>query len=375
MSEPSVEHSDPRPPAEIHYQRAPRSWRSRFRADYRHWVRRTFSRESYVNSLKALLWVVPLSALVWSYAFNEELVPTPTINVTLTVGQDADRVVRFASGERRYVVEAKLEGPQKDVPSIEEHLRNKAVNLDVDRSLGNGRHTIDVKSALNRDSQVVAAGMTVESCVPPVIDVDVDSIAERTVEVRPPPDIRAGVLATFNPPKVKIFGPSQDLERADPHFVYANLKPFSALLATPGKHVLDAVQLEMPEKLGNSISLSPGTVSGTVDVTESEDSYTILSIPVYHTLTAQVLNDNYHVKYEASLPSVTVAGPKAIIDIIRQSGQLPVPYAVYAEFLVDISNPTEQHVAPLMYPDLPPGVTVTDKPRTITYSLELRKDQ
>ena len=217
---------------DLHYQRARRSWRSRFVSDYRHWIRRTFSRESYINSLKALLWVIPLSALVWSYAFNEQLEKTGAITVNLTLAQNADQVVRFA--DEKHAVLATLKGPQKDIAPIEDYLRANSLKLDVDRSLGPGRHQIDVSSALSHDRRVAAAGMTVELCDPQTIMVDVDEIISVPVEVKLRPDEAAGIRATFTPAKVKLLGPKRDMDAAAPTVIYANPKSYTQYLMTTG---------------------------------------------------------------------------------------------------------------------------------------------
>src|SRR3954464_11454986 len=38
----------------------------------RRWARDTFNRESFVSSLRSLLWVAPLTLLIWIYAEREQ---------------------------------------------------------------------------------------------------------------------------------------------------------------------------------------------------------------------------------------------------------------------------------------------------------------
>ena len=368
MPDQLLKQTEPRPAAELNYQRPRRTWRARFAADYRHWVRRTFSRESYVSSLKALLWVLPLSALIWSYAFNEELVTTPMMRANITVGQEAGRVVRVAPGEPNRV-EVSFKGPQKDVTAVQEYLSRNPIKLDVEHNLPPGRHTIDVLAAINREARVVSASMTVFTCDPRDLVVDVDNLAPRTLEVRAH-DLPPGVTATFDTSKIKLMGPSKDLDAANPQFVYADLKPYAGQLAIAGVHKLKAVALEMPAGLTNVpsefLNFSPSTVSITIDVSGSETTAILPPIPVGTIIMPTMLADSYRVEYEHSLPGVSIAGPKAAIEGIQKNTEI----SVFAAFKVDswIAGP---HTARLVYEGLPPGVTVTN-PGDIKYTLVSR---
>lgn len=352
--------------ADAHFQRARRSWRSRFASDYRHWVRRTFSRESYINSLKALLWVVPLSALIWSYAFNEQLQATNPITVNLALSQDADRVIRFAD-EHRTVI-ATLKGPQKDIGAIEDYLRANTLKLDVDRQLGPGQHQIDVRYALNHDRRVSAAGMTVDTCEPDRINVDVDTIVSRVVEVKLRPDEPKNRHATFTPAQVTLFAPKQQLEAVMPQYIYANPKSYEPYLKSPGVSNIPAVALEIPP--GLDATTTPSTVHAEIEVIGTEST---IELPPSSVLALTPAGggaaDHYLVKFDARLSGIKITGPKETIDKIT-SGDLEAPHAC---FLPVYQTPGVKQPASLKFVDMPPGVRLTDdKPLTIDYMIEER---
>src|SRR3954471_10050063 len=104
----------------VSYAPPKRSWRKRLGHSLRGWTRSTFSRESYMASLRSLLWVVPLTVLIWVYAEREQV--TTLTNVTINVAPPASPtglLIRFAPGAI-HTIHADLKGPQSSAEEAKE---------------------------------------------------------------------------------------------------------------------------------------------------------------------------------------------------------------------------------------------------------------
>ena len=109
--------------------RPPRPLRKRVAWAARTWARSTFSRDSFLSSLKSLLWVAPLTVLIWVYAEREQVVTLKGVAVSLEMrSNEAGRVVRVLSplgapsasswkGRRRNSNRQKITWNQRSFPS------------------------------------------------------------------------------------------------------------------------------------------------------------------------------------------------------------------------------------------------------------------
>src|SRR3954451_22007031 len=89
----------------------------------RRWARNTFTRDQIANGLRSLLWVAPLTVLIWIYAEREQSIEskTPVSIPIMVVSTDPQRVVtlkRPADGQ----VSAYLYGPNGRVEAVREKL-------------------------------------------------------------------------------------------------------------------------------------------------------------------------------------------------------------------------------------------------------------
>src|SRR3954470_2449441 len=91
-----------------------RSLPRRTAALLRRWARETFNREQLISSLKSLLWVAPLTLLIWIYAEREQQKDQPAqFQVEVRSGTPG-QVARLAdqSGSQVAMVSAMLRGPK-----------------------------------------------------------------------------------------------------------------------------------------------------------------------------------------------------------------------------------------------------------------------
>ena len=78
-------------------------------ANFKHWVQHALSRDSLMSSFKTLLWLAPLTGLIWIYAEREQVVSLPGQAITVGVrSNDPNTFVRLASDPR---VTVRLSGP------------------------------------------------------------------------------------------------------------------------------------------------------------------------------------------------------------------------------------------------------------------------
>src|SRR5687768_9263153 len=81
----------------------------------RHLVETFLSRENWINFLKSLPWVVPLTVLIWVYAEREQLADEPKVTFPIEVRtSDPNRVVTLVS-PREKIIMAQLTGPRANL--------------------------------------------------------------------------------------------------------------------------------------------------------------------------------------------------------------------------------------------------------------------
>src|SRR6478672_4258814 len=100
MSQTSTQPPRKQEPVTVAYTAPKRNWRRRLAHSLRSWSRVTFSRESYLASMRSLVWVVPLTVLIWIYAEREQVttLPNVTINVAPPAVSPGHLLARFAPG-------------------------------------------------------------------------------------------------------------------------------------------------------------------------------------------------------------------------------------------------------------------------------------
>jgi hypothetical protein len=357
---------------ELSYAPAPQTWRRWMATSIRSWVRSTFSRESYISSLKSLLWVVPLTVLIWIYAEREQVQTLNNVVIKVRSAEDSGRVIRIMQASDS-IVHADLKGPQADIEQVKEFIENTTVPVEVDRTLAGGEYDVDVTSLINKLPEVVNKGVTVTNCIPSTIHVSIDPIIEKEIEVKPPGDF-AGSAAVFTPTQVRIRGPASQLDRALRNgqlFAYADFRRFTGQLAAGGSQVLQNVPLTPPSDVNASeVTLSPVVVRAQVEVRRLEKSDILPYATVYAAEPEAPRADQYHAKFDSTVKGIHIVGPADEVAKLV-SGATPA----FAIFRVDLDNTDtiSQRTAPLIF-DLPPGVRVAeqDKNRKITYTLEQR---
>jgi len=360
----------------------PRPLRMRVAWAARAWARHTFSRDSFISSLKSLLWVAPLTLLIWVYAEREQVVPMKGVAVSLAVRtNEAGRVIRVITPAGG-TLSVELEGPQAELEQAKDYLESTKFPVQVDQSLSPGEeHSIPIIPQLNRLPRIKSKGVTVTGGVPADVTVVIDPIKEWQLEVRAKPEDNRNLNSppVFTPNRIHLTGPQSVVEQAMAQaaaqgqtlVAYANLDPFKQQLAEPGKHVLPSVAVVPSIRIDDpNVTVTPAAVSADLEVTDKAEKTVVL--PYVRVLAAYPPDvqkaDQLKPVYESTIPNVTVSGPDQQIGLLQD--QKFIPGAIFEVRYDDVESPAP---ASLMF-QLPPGVRVSDQDaqRKINYTFKPR---
>jgi hypothetical protein len=148
---------------------------------------------------------------------------------------------------------------------------------------------------------------------PTRLNVFVDQIVERELEVTTPEGL-TWLLGepTYDPPRIVVRGPASVFEQAQNLTAVADL---SGQNLKPGEYTLPAVRIRPPADKG--LELRPGTVRATFAVRETDERFTIPSMPLW-IVPAPGLADAF--RFETNPPfvaNVTVVGPHDKIELLK----------------------------------------------------------
>src|SRR6266550_2604276 len=215
----------------------------------------------FVNFLKNLIWVVPLTLLIWVYAEREQTVTLSTEPVSIDVRtNDHNRIVTLRLPRDKNII-VELSGPRAQLDRVRELLRPKpdgeaAVQIYVDPQIELGAQQLLTVSQINNLPVFKNNGITVKSAQPPYLSVDIGKYDRRTVPIKAPPEI-AGMLSDqtrFVPDVVELRAPRLELEKAEAEgtlFVYANLPKRDELKTRTGLYPVENVPVYWPKQREN----------------------------------------------------------------------------------------------------------------------------
>jgi hypothetical protein len=326
------------------------------------------SGEQFVNVLKTLIWVAPLTLLIWIYAEREQTVTVSGVTFPVDVRTvDPDRWVMLRSpADKNIIVE--LSGPRAMVDRVRDLLQPKPdappVLVHVDPQLATGGQELLTVAQINNHHVFRNNGITVKSAQPPYLRVDIDTYVEREVPVRVPPDV-AGLLGDqtrFAPDRVRLRAPKHLIDAADeektPLVVYADLGKREELRTKTGVQKLEGVPVYWSRR--ESVTLAPVTVTATLDIKQRDVEWTIPSVTIFKESPAK-FEDAYVVDYEAQIKNVAVTGPPEQIEKLK-SGE----FKYRATFEVSAFDPPGAALKKPLRFELPQGVQLTKEAKART---------
>jgi hypothetical protein len=341
--------------------------------------RRAFTRQSIYSAFKTLLWAAPLTVMIWIYAERDGVDTVKGYNLVIGLRNNdlAHRVLRLQSPQDSRI-RVDLTGPRALMESMQKKLSNATeplVRVDVDSNLPPGPHSISIAS-IGNDSLFVENGITVGNPDPPEITVDVDQLDQIDLDVQAPASANLAAPPAFEPRKVRVRIPHSLLVGNRKYTAVAQLDTFPDI-KTPGTHDLANVPVVIVGPLGAAVSdpavtVTPTFVSAKIEVKNSDETYTIPSVPVWPLYPP---GEKYDAKLGdptsgGVLPMVKVVGPHDQIEALKSSDYSPRPFAWFVVNPSDQQTDTDYH-ASLQLWGLPEGVHVSsdDQRTTISYKL------
>ena len=322
--------SDDSPNPKITPQSSASSARDPFALDYasslRRWSARTFTWEHVVSGLKTFMWVAPLTILIWVYAEREQVVQKEETIPIAVKSTDPNRIVSLRPGDESIV--ATIEGPRLAVDRVRELVttpgKGPVVQIEFDgRGYKSGEWApLDTERYVGDSPIFKNRGVTIRDCKPRTLQVFVDELIEKNVEVRVPSDVTnlAGPPA-FEPRMVRVRGPKAKLEDPrEPLIITAELSGREEI-QTPGPKDIAAVPLRSSIS-DASIQIFPNTVRATIDVSQQEEKFAIASMPIWHCVPTGLLNQ-YRVEAPPNIPNITVIGPHDQIQLLQRGEYRP----------------------------------------------------
>ena len=338
-------------------------------------VRRYFpSRDQFTGFLKNMVWVAPITLLIWVYAEREQSVTGPPVTVTIEVKtNDPNRVVTLRGpADRNIIVE--LSGPRAKLERVQNLLTPKpdgaALQVYVDPQIGIGNQELPTVLNINNNPIFKNNGITVKSAQPTYLVVDIDKFDTVEVPVKAPPEV-AGLLSAgtrFEPATVLIRAPQAMLEKARGDnqqglYVYADLSKRTELKTRTGAYVIENVPVYWPSpappgqpagQRKENVFLTPVTVRANLDIKQRDVEFTIPRITVSK-ITPGGFEESKLVKFDPQITNITVVGPAEQIELLR-SKRFTAEATFKLTGLEERNTPT-----PLRTPlkvELPPGVQV-----------------
>lgn len=358
----------------------------RFQRAVHSWARHTFARERIFNGLRNLLWVAPLTLLIWIYAEREQIHPQPDVAIPIEVtANDPNWVVTLQRPSDPTII-ATLSGPKSQVDAAIQDIHNTdprfgsgPIRIEVPKNLGPGAQRIDA-SRIGNDQRFVSRGVTVSNYQPAWLDVYMDPILTEEVEIKATEKpVNVGTV-TFTPSVVKVRGPERVLHearKAGRLVAEANLagRPEVAnMIANPSQRsvTLPDVKLSLPADLHSVSIVDAGAVKADVSLKPGKE-LTLQYVVQTEVQATPAIVDGYKINIDENsrtLPNVTVQGPENIIDQMSKEDFQPKPVATFEVTQDDITTDAP-HTKQVEF-KFPPGVTYKSGPNTVTFTVTHR---
>jgi hypothetical protein len=337
-------------------------WRTKARdqgGTFIRWLKRSMERENLIAGFKTLLWLAPLTALIWIFAERQQVYITPEPGETIPIGvrsDDAEHVVHLRMEDNN--VQAQLRGPRGRVDEvrrlIQPGIQGPSVVLTISRD-ASGFHEFDTDEELSKHPIFAQRGVTVTNCKPLRLPVEIDEYVQREVEVRISPQVASRVTkSTFNPPKVIVRAPGKLMREIETPVVYVELSG-TELPETPGPQTIKNARLTLPQSnsdLGELVTFVPSTVEAEIEVRDRSITGEIKTVPISVVGLPSLLMD-YKVECKDFLSNVPVTGPPEEVEKLVGDAALPVTARLH---LVDRDKVESATITRELEIVFPPGV-------------------
>jgi hypothetical protein len=339
-------------------------------AELARWARKTFTRENTKSALASMIWVVPLTVLIWVYGAQNSMTDQPlSVNLSLASSDPKQVLTPF---EANRSVQLTLHGSEAAMQQVVQTLSepgNSGLVVPVNESLQIGSVELNSVEQLNQAPLLKNNGVTVINCNPSTLQVIVDELQQRDVPVVLPNDPTLNLAsATFDPPTVEVSGPSRGLESPAGTRLEATVDVATLGPLRPGMHTAEVRVL--PPNPG--LTVSPATVKATLNVREEDEHLTLAAVPIWPCGPSTFLA-KYHVQYsQPTLNNVVVYGPPEKIAQLKGDQPAFTPIAWFRVTPEDVGRPSTPRQLKF---DLPDGVHVTNADSQHTVDVQVMPEQ
>src|SRR4051794_25546245 len=129
--------------------------------------------EQFTSFLKTLVWVAPLTLLIWVYAEREQVVTLPGVTIPIDVRTNGhNRLVNLRRPDDKLIV-VELAGARASLDRVRELLKpapgGAPIQIYVDEKLATGGKDLPTLSQIANNPVFVNNGITVKSAQPPTL--------------------------------------------------------------------------------------------------------------------------------------------------------------------------------------------------------------
>jgi hypothetical protein len=331
---------------------------------FRLWFRRTFTREHVVSNLKTLMWVAPLTVLIWVYAEREQTAREEDVALILAIrSEEPGRIVTLLRGESDNVVYVNLRGPRSRLEAVKANL-SRPLPVTVDRNANLGSQDLRLQLLVPNAPLFQDNGVEVTNVRPSSIPIHVDQEVEHEIDITlREQDEEYITSAVFTPRSVKVRGPRLAFDQAGGVRVYADIS------SLPGARQPGEQQGRVPLELSTDndlMRLNPNTAEAVLEVRQGDIEGELRSVPVWWGGPPNITND-YAVETDEFIKNVRIIGPAEQIARLENETASPPPIAVLWVGREDLPAGTDRQ-KPLEW-RMPPGVRVRDENQPVGFRL------
>ncbi len=326
-----------------------------------------------LDHVKTLLWVVPLTLLIWVYAEREQLAPH-TARIPIRIRNTAeDRVVTVLS-PKDLMVDVDVKAPRASIDAFRSDLlagkiQPPVIELGSDLPFGDA-YELDISERLSKNELLTSRALNVQQ-VRPSLKISVEAKESRKVRVVGRPGDKVAGKVDFEPDAVLMEGPANLIRSLGPDQLVAeaNLSELGRTVK-PGLHE-KSVPVAPPASL-TGVTIKPQQVLAKMKIEEIKPQQLTLRIDVR--MPALALRDvlsqkNIPVFPEPSrLQNVLVTGPPEAIDRIRKDEFEAAVIVYLTEEDLKAPGDKERRLSKQDYL-LPEGVEVTNPDQLITFKV------
>ena len=301
-------------------------------------IRRGWTRERSMEVIRTLVYVVPLTLLIWVWAQDQQIDVRDQQNVPVHIdhldGQKVVTVLRTSTGEQvtrrggSILATLTLRGPRIGLNSVlrsmSEEQRSPLFSIRL-RDPVTQQTTVSLEELLNDIALLRDAGVSVVQVTPSDLLISIEDrkqVEARVVAANVDPDDLAGPVA-FEPDRIMLSGPASainDLVGADGQVTLPAELPDDAM---PGDHEV-SLAVRVPEALAGRVSPDATFVTARYTLREKREDTLVLpfAVPVMAEVAAAWQGELVAYEYDpVVLPAVRVKGPSDIIDALRRSDE------------------------------------------------------